>query len=263
MRTIDYNITLPHYPFIFNFQLIKMLQKTDGIVLNHTRYGESSAIFHIFTRELGMRSYMVNGVFGKKKKDKILLLQPLNILELEAYHKENKDIQHIKEVRLKRNMQRLPFSQERRAQAFLITEILSRILRNEGVNNALFNFIEDAIIKLDSDNEGLENIHLLFLFQLTRFLGFFPNNNYSASKPFFDFYEGNFVADEPQHPFFLPPDESMLFARFFSCENENITQLAKNVHERRILLKSVITLYEKHFPELGKIRSVEVLSSLF
>ena len=206
---------------------------------------------------------MVNGVFGRKKKDKTLLLQPLNILELEVHHKENKEIQHIKEIRLKRNMQRLPFSQERRAQAFLITEILSRILRNEGVNNELFNFIENAIINLDSDNEGLENAHLLFLFQLTRFLGFFPNNNHSDANSFFDFNEGFFIADEPQHPFFLPPNEAMLFVRFFSCDNENITQLAKNVHERRVLLKSIIILYEKHFPELGKIRSVEILSSLF
>ena len=98
-----------------------MIQKTEGIVLDHTRYKESSAIVHIFTRELGMRSYMVNGVFGKKKKDKFILLQPLNLLELEVYHKDNKDIQRIKDFRISRIQERIPFSQERRAQVFFIT----------------------------------------------------------------------------------------------------------------------------------------------
>lgn len=240
-----------------------MLQKTNGIILNHTRYGESSAIVHIFTRELGMRSYMVNGVFGKKKKDKFLLLQPLNLLELEVYHKEKKDIQRIKEFKLCRIQERIPFSQERRAQAFFITEILSRLLAGENCNPQLYDFIVDTILFLDSENKGIENFHLWFLFQLTVFMGFKPDEKHAGLFQYFDLLEGYFTNNEPKHSFFLSQSETKLFSRLFIIKNETLSQLAINVQERKILLKSLISLYERHFPGTLKIRSIEVLSALF
>ncbi|MDR2928147.1 MAG: DNA repair protein RecO [Cytophagaceae bacterium] len=240
-----------------------MLCKTHGIVLNHTRYGESNAIFHIFTRELGMQSYMVNGVFGKKKRDKALLLQPLCILELEVYHKDNKDIQRIKEFKLARHFERLPFVQERRAQLFFVAEILLRILRNENANHPLYDFITESILFLDSDCEGIENFHLFFLFKLTKYLGFYPNNAHAGKLAFFDFHDGNFAEHEPQHPYFIPPSEAQIFNRLFSCSNSTLKQLAVNVNERRILQKSLLALYDRHFAGLGKLRTVDVLPELF
>ena len=240
-----------------------MFQKTEGIVLNYNRYSESSAIVHIFTRELGMKSYIINGVFGKKKKDKFILLQPLNILELEVYNKQNKDIQRIKDFKLKRIQTKIPFSQERRAQTFFITECLSNILRNENVNHSLFDFISEGIVFLDSDNEAIENFHISFLFQLTTFLGFMPDGKNAEHFSYFDLIEGCFANENKKHPFFLSADETKLFARFFSSDRYVLSQLAKNVYERKILLKSIIALYERHFPEAFKINSIEVLGELF
>ena len=240
-----------------------MLKKSAGIVLNHTRYGESSAIVHIFTREFGMRSYMVNGVLGKKKREKIILLQPFNILELEVYNKDNREINRIKEFHLSRQLQNIPFSQERRAQSFFLIEILSRVLKNENSNYKLYDFIADAILFLDSDNEGIENFHLFFLFQLTSFLGIAPNGKNCGVFPYFDLQEGCFVNNEPFHTFFLPPSETNVFMRLFSIKNETLSQLAVNVQERKILLKALVLFYELHFPCTRKIRSIEVLSDLF
>jgi len=240
-----------------------MLQKTKGIVIYHTRYGESSAIIHIFTRELGMKSYIVNGIFGKKKKDKFCLLNPLNIFDFEVYNKHNKDIQRIKEFKLIRLQEKIPFSQERRAQTFFITEVLKRILHGESVDYKLFDFIVNAVIFLDSDVEGIENFHLIFLFQLTAFLGFAPNKKNAEVYQFFDLQEGCFASQEPNHPFFLTSSETKLFTRFFVCDNNNLPNLAKNVQERKILLKSIISLYERHFPWFIKINSIEILNELF
>ena len=39
-----------------------MLKKTAGIVLSHIKYKDSSIIVRIFTRELGLKGYLVNGV---------------------------------------------------------------------------------------------------------------------------------------------------------------------------------------------------------
>ena len=240
-----------------------MIQKTRGIVLNHTRYGETSAIVHVFTQAFGMQSYMVNGVYGAKKRDKVLLLQPLNRLELEVYHSTGKDIHRIKEFRLLVPLRVIPFSQARRAQAFLMTELLARVLRSESNNPMLFRYIEESVAALDSDQEGLENFHLYFLFHLTRFLGFFPHNNYSTSMPFFDLQEACFVSHEPPHPYFLAPADAQVFLRLFQTERNQMPILAKNLKERRVLLDTLVRFYDLHYGGAGKLRSLDVLGDLF
>lgn len=240
-----------------------MIQKTRGIVLNHVRYGETSAIVHVFTLSFGAQSYMVNGVFGTKKRDKAQLLQPLNILDMEVYFKSGKEIQRIKEFKLERPLMSIPFSQARRAQAFLLIEVLSRVIRDENANPPLFSFIEDGIVFLDAENEGLENFHLFFLFHLTRFLGFLPHNNHSAEYSVFDILDGCFVSSEPAHPYFLNPEESVVFARLFQYGQTEMPLLAKNITERRIILNALVSLFDRHFHGAGNLRTLEVLSHLF
>ena len=76
-----------------------MLHKTKGIVFRYTRYGETSIIVNIFTELFGLQSYIVNGVRSKSPKSKMALYQPLMLLDLVVYHKENAGIMRIKEVK--------------------------------------------------------------------------------------------------------------------------------------------------------------------
>ncbi|TCO08421.1 DNA repair protein RecO [Natronoflexus pectinivorans] len=240
-----------------------MIHKTRGIVLNHTRYGDSSAIVHVYTSMFGMQSYMANRVFGKRKKSNGLLLQPLNVLEMEVYHHSNKEIHRIKEFRPVRPLLRIPYSQTRRAQAFLITEILSRGLRGEGKNQYLFEFLDQSVEFMDGDHSGMENYHIWFLFNLTRYLGLFPHNNFSDAYSRFDIKEGCFVSGEPSHPYFLNKEESGWLASLFHIEVEQLADIAENVTRRRQLLNSIVLFYEFHHQEIGKIRSLDVLKELF
>jgi DNA repair protein RecO (recombination protein O) len=240
-----------------------MIHKSRGIVLTHTRYGETSAIVHIYTTVFGMQSYMVNGAYGKKKKGNIVLMQPLSLLYLEAYHHENKDIHRIKEFRLAVVLSRIPYSQTLRAQAFLLTEILSRVLRGEGANLPLYHFIEESIGILDSDQPGLENFHIWFLFQLSRYLGFQPHDNYSDEMAWFDLTEGCFVSRQPAHPHYLSAELSHLIHRIAHLERKDLPAIAANVNERRQLLDALVLFYEIHQPGVGKIRSLSVLRDLF
>lgn len=240
-----------------------MIQSTHGIVLTHIRYGESSAIVHIYTRSFGMQSYMVNGAYGRKKRSNFQLLQPLNLLEMEVNHRVDKDLQRIREFRVSPPMMRIPFSQSRRAQAFLITEILSRTLRSEGVNNSLFDFLEQGILALDSEMEGLENFHIWLLFNLTRYFGFLPNNNYSEEFPWFDSMEACFVSSEPAHPYYLKQDGSLLINNLFTTALEELPTVARNVTQRRVLLEALTQFYELHHQGVGKIRSLQILEELF
>ena len=76
-----------------------MLHKTRGIVFRFTKYGETSIIVNIFTELFGLQSYIVNGVRSASAKNKIALYQPLTLLDLVVYHRENVNILRIKEVK--------------------------------------------------------------------------------------------------------------------------------------------------------------------
>ena len=48
--------------------MAKTTTKTKAIVLQTIKYGDSSLIVKMLTKESGVQSYMVKGVFGKKSK---------------------------------------------------------------------------------------------------------------------------------------------------------------------------------------------------
>ncbi len=54
-----------------------MLLSTPGLVLHTTPYGESSVVAKVFTRQLGVRSYIIKGVRNGRSRVKQNLMQPL------------------------------------------------------------------------------------------------------------------------------------------------------------------------------------------
>ncbi len=240
-----------------------MTISTEGIIFTHTRYGDSSAIIHIYTKEMGMVSFMVNGVFGRKKRSNFQLLQPLNIVQLEFINRANRDIQRIRDFKVTHPMMRIPFSQSRRAQAFLLTEIYSRVLRNEGQNETIFNFLKEGIIRLDSDVDGVENLHIWLLFHSVSHLGFEPHNNYEEDCTIFDIMDGCFVPSEPGHPYILVDEDAKMINNLFKTTVDELKNVATNVHQRRVLLNAIIKYYELHHQSIGKISSLAILEELF
>jgi DNA repair protein RecO (recombination protein O) len=73
-----------------------MLVSTEGIVLHHIKYGESSVIATIYTRDFGRQSYLVNAARSKKSQNKASLLQPLFLVDLVAYQKQSSELHRDK-----------------------------------------------------------------------------------------------------------------------------------------------------------------------
>ena len=59
---------------------------TPALVLHTTQYKETSVIAKIFTRQLGVRSYILKGVRKGGSRTKQNLLQPLSYLDLVVYN---------------------------------------------------------------------------------------------------------------------------------------------------------------------------------
>ena len=221
-----------------------MLHKSIGIVLHHINYGETSIIAYIYTELFGRQAFIVNGVRSNKSKIKLNLFQPLSIVELSVYFKENREIQRIKEIRFHIPQYEIPFYIIKSTIALFIAEILYKTLREEESNKPLFDFLLHAIQLLDKTQEGINNFHLIFLIQLSKFLGIFPDNtfiyNYSSSE-----------------------SERIVLQELISSSLPTLTKFKINNMIRNNLLLKILDHYQLNMEGMGQINSFVVLKDLF
>ncbi|MBK3518239.1 DNA repair protein RecO [Carboxylicivirga marina] len=239
-----------------------MIHATKGIVLNHIKYKETSIIVNIYTLQFGRQSYMVNKVRTKRSKGNTVLLQPLTLLDMNVYHRPKSDIQRIKDFKVAHPLNSIPFKQEKRAMAFFLTEMMSKVLMEEEENTDLFNFIYHSIEVFDTGISGHYNFHLFFLLHLTRFLGFGPDEK-NDEAGYFDLMNGFYCFDEPSHGFSLHADELKNWRKLMRVDIQNLKELKLSGDERFRLLEDLLEYYNLHIDSLGELKSLPIVHQLF
>ncbi len=240
-----------------------MIQKVKGIVLHHVKYKESSAIIYIYTDLFGRQSYLVNNIRGKKSRFSGNLLQPLTLLELEAYHKESRELQRIREMRNHIPYRSIPFDHLKSSQALFLSEVLYKVLREEDPDPDLFGFLENSLQLLDVSDEGMVNFHLLFLVQLTKFLGFYPEDNYGEGRTGFDMRNGHFGNGTEIHPDYFDKRSSELLKQLLDCSFSELPQIIVNQDLRIKFLDNTMNYYRLHIHGFGPIKSLPVLHEIY
>lgn len=238
-----------------------MLQKTEGIVIRSLKYSETSLISTIFTRELGIQSYIVNGVRGRKVRyARAPLLQAASILQMEVYHKEHKKLQRIREFNSAYLYQNIPRSVIRGSLALFLMEVSKKAMISGVKNLEVFDLLKSCLLKIDSE-EKVSNLHLHYLVRLSQILGFGPQFR-DGYRAYFNLREGVFQAHLPGHSDFMDEEASYLLARFIT-EADSLSSIKADQHLRKKLLRMLLRFYELHLEHFGKIRSQAILESVF
>jgi DNA repair protein RecO (recombination protein O) len=239
------------------------LEKTKGIVLHHIKYGDTSIIAYLYTEKFGRQAFMVNGARSKKANLKANLFQPLFVHNLEIYYNQKRDLQRIKELKNIKPFRTIPYDIVKNSISLFLAEVLYRCLREQESGNQLFNFLLNSIELLDTLEEGAVNYHLLFLVQLSRFLGFYPNDNRSSDSEWFDLQDGNFCNSKPVHNHVINKDYLDLFDVLRNTSMTKPEALVLTKLQRDYLLDKLIEYYKLHLGHFGDIKSVEVLKTVF
>ncbi|WP_394974582.1 DNA repair protein RecO [uncultured Croceitalea sp.] len=234
---------------------------TKAIVLTSLKYGDTSLIVKVFTQADGLKSYLLKGVLASKKgKLKAAYFQPLTQLELTANHKNKGTLETIREVKIINPYKTLHTNIVKNSLVLFLAEMLSNSIQEEQQDESLYNYLEYGLNWLDF-NEKIANFHLLFLMNLTKFLGFYPEESEGVNA-YFDLQEGQFVSSPTLNPL---------------IENENVTHFKKLLGinfdalkgikiakgNREPLLKSVILYFELHLHGFRKPKSLAVLNAVF
>lgn len=239
-----------------------MLAKTRGIVLKTINYSETSVVAKIYTEQFGLKSYLIHGVRKRKAKTKANSLQLLSLLDLEVYNRENREMQHIKEIRTDYIFQHLPYDIKKSSIAMFVNELLYNSLREEEANNSMFEFLYHSIQMLDILTEHFSSFHLHFAIQLSKYLGFGPDESSYKTDALFDLADGKFHPNQRTGIYSLNKEESAFFYHASAMSFDSFNQLSLSKHFRKSLLESILRYYQFHLPEFKALHSHEVLETV-
>jgi len=240
-----------------------VLISSKAIVLKHYKYSENSIICKIYTEELGIKSYLINNLRSKKAQNKIAWYQSLTLLDLVVYNKEKKQLQHIKEASCSEPLMTVHCQVHKSSIALFIAEILLKTIKEEEANAALFAFIEHFIKILDKTPTDYADFHLIFMLQLTHYLGFYPKMESYTTNAYFDMIEGKFSSNKPLHATFIESNLSNYFYSLLNADYANSNTLNLNGRLRNLILENIIMYYKTHLEGIGIIHSSEVLKMVF
>ena len=237
-----------------------MLQKTKAIVINSIKYADTSLITHCYTEESGIKSYLLKGILTSKKgKLKKAFFQPLTQLEIIANHNNKGHLNSIKEAQISQYYQTLHTDIRKQSITLFLSEILHSCLREEEANPLLYRYLGTSLIWLDT-HENIANFHLLFIIQLTKYLGFYPEVNHK--NDFFDLAEGKFVT-KPTSKYFIQSPEINTFKSLLGTSFDALQNITLSSLQRQKILDILIQYISLHLQTFKTPKSLSVLHSIF
>ena len=239
-----------------------MLHKTKGIILHTINYSETSLIVKIISPDFGLKSYIVKGVRSKKSKFKATIFQPFALVDMVVSNTDRAELQRISEINILYPYVDIPYNIIKSSIVLFLNEIVYKAIKEQHSDENLFEYLKNSLQVLDLKHENCSNFHVFFMIQLSRYLGFFPQGNYSSFTPFFDLQEGSFVGHSPHHPHHLNAIQSNLFGILINAQYDSIHQIKIDKSQRKQLLQALIKYYQLHIASFGEIKSLEILEQV-
>lgn len=234
---------------------------TKAIVFSSIKYGDTSLIVKAFTESDGLKTYLLKGVLSSKKgKLKAAYFLPLMQLEIIAVHKNKGTLESIHEVKVAVPYKTVHTDIAKNSMVLFLAEMLGNSIQEEEQNEGLFNYLEYALYWLDVHASN-PNFHTLFLLNLTKYLGFYPDTSYQ-NQSFFDLLEGSFYAKPSMNPLVQGEDLDD-FKKLLGINFDALPTVRMNKPQRHQLLKNVILYFELHLHGFRKPKSLAVLNAVF
>lgn len=237
-----------------------MLVKTEGIILQNIKYGDKKLILKVFTKQHGLITF--NAIPSKSPTAKIKTAStlPLQQVELSFTLKANRDVQQLVESNILYVCDDVSKNFDKLAVAQFLNEILIKCIKEQHPNEELFDFIISSYKWFNESENDYNNFHICFLFELSKYLGFEPHNNFDTHNNYFDTREGKFTPASLGFPLGFDKTQSQNFLKVFEA---NLLGKPLGRAERNELLECLLAYYKIHVAGFNELKSYAVLKELF
>lgn len=215
-----------------------MVTKTEGLILKKIEYQESSLILKIFTKDFGIISVIAKGA-KSAKKSAYGILRPLNFIEFQFYHQNNKTLFLLKDYQLKFAPDTKNFGIYKTSLAYFMVEVVSHTTSEElEPEPEKYQYIM-YIFEYLKNHQVYSNFYLCFLIQYVRFLGFEISLQMFSSQEIVSIVEHLMIPDSMFKKVEILPGQ------------------------RKSIYQSLIQFYQFHIPNFKEIQSIQTLEMIF
>ncbi len=231
--------------------------------LRLTPHSDRTSILQAYSREIGAVSFAVPAGSGAGAARRRALLQPLTPLEVEASIRPGRELHTFKEPRPLLTLHTIQAEPERRAVAMFLAEALQIILRQAEADGPTFDFIVDAVGRLNNPEVAPANFHLTFLTGLAVLLGIAPDAANYRPGMVFDMLDGTFRTSAAIHGHCLSPAASAAAATLLRLDWQNMSRLRMPAAVRAEALERILEYYTLHYANLSAMHSPAILHTIF
>jgi len=238
-----------------------MVTSTSAIVLSKIRYKDNDIIVKLFTKEYGAISFIVKGSQNSKKnKIKYVYFQELTILEIQFNYNSKRDLQYIKDIEIKHSYTSSHTDLVKVSVIMFLSEVLSNVITHQKRDIQLYNYIEESLIWYDI-NKSNTYFHMIFLIELTRYLGFYPDmlsNNFK----YFNLEGGSYEKSKTSE-YSITGDSLNLFNQILGIKFDSNPLPALNSKDKMEIINIILTYYKLHINNFKPIKSLEIVKNIF
>ena len=238
-----------------------MLIKTKAIVLSKLKYRDNDMIVKCYTSQRGVVSYLLRGVLKSTKQSaKTVYFQPLTQLQIEENYRASQSLQFINDVQLDLVYKSLHSNIPKSAIVMFLSEVLTSVLKEEEQNELLYDYLKTSLLWFDHE-EDVANFHLLFLLDLTKYLGFYPDIA-TIEHPYFNLNTGEFEAKLVN--FYSISEENVkVLKQLLNINFETLNSIKLNGSQRQSFLAMLLFYFELHLGDFKKPKSLTIFNQVF
>ena len=222
-----------------------------AISLGYKKINSSTVICTMITESFGLVSYLIKGFQSQKSKTKINSLEPMGLIQIKSAKSKNRNLQKLDEILLL--VPPTNFISAKLLKLFY-AEFLKKIIKESTEDINLFNFLWKSTLDLNIKNKINKSDHLLFIIELTNYLGFYPNIR-NIESCYFNLKNGDFENTNSENT--ISKQESDIFKSILNGKCGNF-----NKSDREIGLNILIKYYNYHDHEIKNLKSKKIIESL-
>ena len=239
--------------------------KTAAIVLCTVPISDHAQLVHLYTQQRGRITCRVPlPTRGKNASRMRTMMTPMTLLQM-VLKPGHGEILQIAEAEIVRSPYMLTLSHpDKAAQCLYIAELTHHVVRplEQQPDPQLWHFLLHSLDVLENAESGWANFHLVFTCQLISQLGFSIDPEGYQPGNLFDMTEGAFTTGPIYHPYYLTANSAHWLHLMLLTSYENMAELTLTREQRNAMLDILLAFLQHHLPEMGKLKTTEVLKEV-
>jgi len=246
-----------------------VLISTSAIVLKTIPYGDTSVIARMFTEDQGKVTILAKGAW-RPKNNAGALLEPMNHIHLQYYHKNSREIQVLKDGGFTQQFSNLRKELSKVIVGLTIVEMMDKSTLDNNPFPILYRLGWRVLEKLNDEKQNIWLVFVFFLYQLSLRLGFLPNIkkcskcNADLISGCFDNYTGELICVNCSTQSKISLDENSLSAlqKLEGLHLDDLKTLSINMQGITNSIQFLDLFISFHLEGLKKLRSMTMLKQI-